>query len=242
MYKIGICDDDMAFGCQMEEFLKEYAAKAHIDVETEVFISGEEYLKYLEGKPDLDLLFLDIEFGDKINGIQVGRRLRSDPAHEATQIVYVSANERHAMQLFKNRPMDFLIKPVTKQDIHKVMQEYLKIFSGKKRFFEYHIGKNVYHIAENEIIYFQCCGKKIRLISGKKEEREFYGKMADVENRLDASKFLTLHKSYIVNIDFVSEFQADHVILTTGDIIPISQSYRKKVRQRLLEINIERRC
>ena len=213
----------MAFGCQMEEFLKEYAAKAHIDVETEVFISGEEYLKYLEGKPDLDLLFLDIEFGDKINGIQVGRRLRSDPAHEATQIVYVSANERHSMQLFKNRPMDFLIKPVTKQDIHKVMQEYL-------------------NIAENEIIYFQCCGKKIRLISGKKEEREFYGKMADVENRLDASKFLTLHKSYIVNIDFVSEFQADHVILTTGDIIPISQSYRKKVRQRLLEINIERRC
>ena len=65
--------------------------------------------------------------------------------------------------------------------------------------------------------------------------------MADVEKQIDKEKFCSVHKSFIVNIDFVSEFHTDKVIMITGEIIPISQSFRKKVQQRILEINIERR-
>lgn len=240
MYRIGICDDDFAFGCQMEEYLKEYAAEKQIQIETEVFISGKEYLRFLDREPALDLLFLDIELEEKTDGILIGRKIRSDPAKEITQIVYVSARESYAMQLFQNRPMDFLIKPVAKEDVNKIMQIYRKSFSDRKCFFEYHIGKTLYRIADNEIMYFQCYGKKIRIITSKQGEKEFYGNMSYVEKQLNMSKFCTLHKSYIVNTDFVSEFHTDKAIMTTGQAIPISQSFRKKVQQRLLEMKMER--
>lgn len=241
MYRIGICDDDIAFGCQMEEYLRECALKEHIEVETEVFISGEEYLDFLKKESRLDLLFLDIEFGKRLDGIVVGHIIRSDPANEVTQIVYVSAKESYAMRLFKNRPMDFLIKPITREAIARVMAEYIKISSCSKHFFEYHVGKAVCRIAINEIMYFQCSGKKIRIVTSKKEDKEFYGKMADVEKQIANKNFMDVHKSYIVNTDFVSEFYPDRVVMITEEIIPISQSFRKKVRQRILEMNMEGR-
>lgn len=241
MYRIGICDDDIKFGCQIEEYLKEYASNEHIEIETEVFISGEEYLSFLKMESKLDLLFLDIEFGKRIDGIVVGNIMRSDSANEATQIVYVSAKESYAMRLFKTRPMDFLVKPITREAINRIMKEYIRIFSCKKNFFEYHVGKTECRIATNEIMYFQCNGKKIRIVTSKKEEKEFYGKMADVEKQLDSKSFVAVHKSYILNINFVYEFYPDRVVMVTNEIIPISQSFRKKVKQRILEVNIERR-
>lgn len=241
MYKIGICDDDAAFGCQMERYLKEYSEKERIEIETEIFTSGEEYLDFLEKEPKLDLLFLDIELGKKINGVQVGSILRAELSNEVTQIVYVSAKEDYAMQLFRSRPMDFLIKPIGKEEIERVMSEYKKLFVLHKKFFEYHVGRTERRITFGEIMYFQCNGKKICINTVKDVKLEFYGKMADVKIQLNHGDFLEIHKSYIVNIDCVSEFYVNEVIMINGEKLPVSQSLRKKVQQRLLEINIERR-
>lgn len=239
MYRIGICDDDFSFCAQIEEFLENYAKRENILIETEVFLSGEEYLKYMETEPALDLLFLDIELG-RINGILVGRFIRTKLENEVTQIVYVSVKESYAIQLFKTRPLDFLVKPVLETDIDKVMSEYRRLFDGKKLFFEYQIGKAIFRTAYRDIMYFQCFGKKVQLFTNKPDVKEFYAKMADVKKQLDQICFLVIHKSYIVNIQYVSEFRFNEIELSNGTVLPISQSMRKVVQQRLLEINTER--
>ena len=66
-----------------------------------------------------------------------------DLRNEITQIVYVSALEEYAIQLFQNRPMDFLIKPIKQEDIDKIMNNYIHVFGKKeKHVFEYRVGKN----------------------------------------------------------------------------------------------------
>lgn len=241
MLKIGICDDDIAFGCQIEGYLKHYAQIENIEIETVVFISGEEYANYLQKESALDILFLDIDFGKKMDGVKVGRMIRSDLSNEATQIVYVSSKESYAMQLFQNRPMDFLLKPVKEKDIERIMNEYKRIFSGKKMFFEFHIGKTSYRIATDGIIYFQCIGKKIQLVMNSGEKKEFYGGMSEVERQVDRDRFWVLHKSYIANINYISEFRIDEVVMATGDILPISRANRKKIQEKLLNMNMARR-
>ena len=119
MYKVGICDDNIAFGSQMEKYLEEYAKREAIPLDIVIFGSGSEYLKYLQAEAPIDILFLDIELEEKINGIFVGKKIRMDLRNEITQIVYVSALEEYAIQLFQNRPMDFLIKPIKQEDIDK---------------------------------------------------------------------------------------------------------------------------
>ena len=48
MYKVGICDDNIAFGSQMEKYLEEYAKREAIPLDIVIFGSGSEYLKYLQ--------------------------------------------------------------------------------------------------------------------------------------------------------------------------------------------------
>ena len=239
MYRIGICDDEMEFCTEIEEFVQKYAEKEEITVETEVFTSGEEFFQAMSNEKAVDLLFLDIELGG-IDGVEVGRRLREKVENEAMQIVYVSSKESYAMQLFQIRPFDFLTKPVNMEKISKVMSEYKRLFIDRNMFFSFQVGKSTYRISENEILYFQCEGKKIQVITTK-DKREYYGKMADVEKQISMNKFCVVHKSYIVNINYVSEFCPDEVVMCNEIRIPISQSMRKRVREKILEWNIQGR-
>lgn len=135
MYTIGICDDDMAFGCQVEKYLQEYASREKLVFDITIFLSGEEYLRFLGEEQPLDILFLDIEFGGGADGVIVGKELRSDLKNERTQLVYVSAMESYALQLFQNRPIGFLVKPVERQDLERIMEEYIRVFGQSSRIF-----------------------------------------------------------------------------------------------------------
>ena len=57
MYKVGICDDNIAFGSQMEKYLEEYAKREAIPLDIVIFGSGSEYLKYLQAEAPIDILF-----------------------------------------------------------------------------------------------------------------------------------------------------------------------------------------
>lgn len=239
MYRIGICDDEMEFCTEIEEFVQKYAEKEKITVKTEIFTSGEALFETMNHGNTFDLLFLDIELGG-INGVEVGHRLREKVENEAMQIIYVSSKESYAMQLFQIRPFDFLTKPVNMEKISKVMSEYKRLFIDRNMFFSFQVGKSTYRISENEILYFQCEGKKIHIVTTK-DNKEFYGKMADVEKQISMNKFCVVHKSYIVNINYVSEFCPDEVVMCNEIRIPISQSMRKRVREKILEWNIQGR-
>jgi len=236
MYKIGICDDDYAFCGQIEQYLENVAEALSLAIELEIFLSAKDFLKYLSKNPPLDILFLDIELG-QTDGIVVGQKIRTQLENEVTQIVYVSAKEHYAIQLFQNRPMDFLVKPITQSDIERVLGQYQRLFSHKNIFFEYRIGKAFRRIAENDIMYFQCECKKIRVFTNRGTNEAFYAKMAELEKQLNHDKFLAIHKSYIINTNYVSEYRPREVIMTSGVVVPISQAYQKQVQQRVLKMN-----
>lgn len=239
MYRIGICDDQIEFCRELERLIQIYARRENISVKTEIFTSGEEFFKAIGKGRIFNLLFLDIEL-EGMDGVEVGRRLREKGENEVTQIIYVSSKESYAMQLFQIRPFDFLIKPVDMEKVSNVMSEYKRLFPDRKLFFSYHIGKKAYVISENDILYFQCERKKIRVITTK-GQKEYYGKMSDVEKQISKDIFCTVHKSYIINMNYVSEFCPNEVVMCNAIKIPISQTMRKKVREKILEWNVQGR-
>ena len=243
MYRIGICDDDLAFGSVLEQYLQNFAKRHQLGLDVFLFKGGEEYLKFLAEEAPVDLLFLDIEFEDGMDGSAVGKELRADLKNEITQIVYISGLESYAMQLFQNRPMDFLIKPVKQERVDRIMEEYIRLFGDQKeKYFSYHVGRNRYQILEEEIQYFQCTGRKIQIVTKKGAGDAFYGSMTEVEKLVSVDKFWHIHKSYLVNRNYISSFQPMEVCLTDGTKLPISRNCREEIRQKVLEEMIERRA
>ena len=70
------------------------------------------------------------------------------------QIVYVSAKEEYAMQLFNIRPMNFLVKPINYQKVAYILDEYERLYDFQNRFFTYNIGKRKYRMNENLATFF----------------------------------------------------------------------------------------
>lgn len=238
MYKIGICDDDMGVCFQIEEELHRYAEARGIKIEVEVFSGGKELCRRLgEKKSQYHLLFLDIELGD-MGGIEAGNFLRDILKNEATQVVFISYRQEYAMQLFRVRPLDFLIKPISYEKLESVMNTYLRLFPDKKLFFEYQKNRQSHQVAQHEILCIKCDGKKVRIVTSG-EEIAFYGKMDDVYRQLEAGRFWTIHKSYIINVDYVFEFRRDEIELVNHDILPISKAYRKEIANRLLNRKLQ---
>lgn len=233
MYRIGICDDDRVFCADLEEKICRIAETLPEKAEVEVWYSGEGLLGDISRGESLDLLFLDIELVQK-NGIQVGRFIREDMDDIRTHIVYVSSREGYAMQLFRIQPLDFLVKPVTEERLREVLLRSMRQKRGPGAWFAYQSGGDLRRIPAGDILYFMSMDKKIRMVS-RDGEAEFYGRLKEICRQLPGD-FWTIHQSYVINRQYVSEYAYDSVKMSDGTVLSISKPYRKEVRSRIQQL------
>lgn len=231
MYYIGICDDGKNICTNIENMLLQFARENDIKIDTSVWYSGEGLKDYLSSDNHLDILFLDIELF-KMTGIEVGKYIRKQLDDIGMQIIYISGKSSYAQQLFKTQPLDFLLKPISQDQINEVMKEAIRIIKKKNERFEFQQGRNYYYVSMGDIIYLGSEGRKIKVIT-LKATFEFYGKLKEVAKKL-SEDFILIHQSYIVNREHVFRYTYETVELVDGTALTISSGRRKQVREKLL--------
>ncbi len=231
MYKIGICDDGENICSFMENMILQYAKDRHIRTDINVWYTGEGLKDYLETGSTLDILFLDIELF-KMTGIEVGSYIRNQLDDMGMQIIYISGKASYARQLFKTQPLDFLVKPISQDQINDVLETALRMISRKNEKFEFQQGGDHYYVPMGDIVYFGSEGRKVKLVT-LKETFEFYGKLKETAKRLP-EHFISIHKSYIVNQEYIFRYTYEMVELVNGMTLTISPANRKQVRERIL--------
>ena len=183
---------------------------------------------------EYQLVFLDVEMPEK-NGVEIGRYIREKLKNEKIQIAYISSKEESAMSLFELRPINFLIKPLRMEQIEKVIDKYMVVSEIHNYFFEWQKGKEHYKIPMDKINYFEISGRKIHLLAENMQD-EFYGSIEEINDRLNKEKFLFIHKSTIVNYDYVKKISYEQVEMVDGRVFSISQSRRKSIKKQLEKI------
>lgn len=230
MYRIGICDDDKILCSLLEEQLQRLSADSSAAFDIEVWYSGESLENDLKKGTGLDLLFLDIELLKK-NGIETGAFIRDELGDTDTHIVYISAKQGYAMELFKMQPLDFLVKPISYEKLKEVVERSMRRNQYGKSCFEYQKGGQLFRIPVKEILYFMSMDKKILMIK-KDGQEEFYGKLKNIMEQLPKG-FLMIHQSYVIHQPFVREYSYESIKMMNGDVLSISKPYRKEVRAKI---------
>ncbi len=233
MYQILLCDDEKETCAELEEMILAYAKKKKLKIETGIFYTGETLLHYLTEHPEITILFLDIELPEQ-NGVEIGRILREKLDRQELILVYISWKQQYAMSLFQNRPFDFLVKPLQTEQVEKVLDKIFHLTGQEKYCFSYQTQKGVRRIAYREILYLKSEGRKIHLMT-EKDEQIFYGKLSEAEKQLPEQLFLSIHKSYLVNICYIKEYTQEWVKMTNGDQLTISKTKRMETRRKILE-------
>ena len=234
MLRIAICDDLTEITSQLENIIIEICKKHLTHVDIEVFFSGDALLRYIKNGNRFDLIFLDIEM-ENINGIQVGNEIRRSIGDNDTQIVYISGTNKYAMDLFKIRPFDFIVKPLDLDKVEDVFLTYLDT-NDKNSYFIYKKGHAHNRIEVKDIMFFEGNNRKVNMVT-KDGTESFYGSMNEVYEKVKDIGFIYIHKSYIINTLYIRSYLYEKVILFNDKELPISQARRTSIRDTLLLSN-----
>jgi two-component system, LytTR family, response regulator len=202
-----------------------------------------------------DLLFLDVQMPE-IDGFAVLERI--DP-HKLPFVIFVTAYDRYALKAFEVSAVDYLLKPFDRKRFEKALQRVktrslaergselnqqtialLRELRARSRHLDRLLIKSAgraFFLKTEEIDWIEAEGKYVRLHSGRESYllREGIGSL---ETQLDPQKLVRIHRSTIVNIDRVKEFQPwfNHeyrVVLLDGTELMLSRSCRKKLAELL---------
>lgn len=239
MIKIAICDDEEFICRQVRELTALHLDDSQYQYEIDLFTSGQDLCAALK-TTDYNIVFLDIELPD-INGIKIGSFIRNILDNEQTSIIYISAKTTYALELFKNRPLNFLVKPLTPESIASVFTQYFKVTEQTNHFFSYTKESTVYKIPIRDILYFEKekQGKRIIVHMRNCEPDAFYSTIENIHNELKCLKFLFINQSTLVNYRSIQKYNYLELELHNGVILPISRTRRKIIRKLYLDYSME---
>lgn len=195
----------------------------------------------------VDLLFVDINMPD-INGIDFVRGLTDPPL-----VIFTTAYSEYALDGFRLNAVDYLLKPFSFDDfsraaekacslreLHRMRDERAASVSTIESIDEatdnndYISIKSDYKVnlvRYNDIIYIESVGEYIRLHLKDGSKLTTLFRLKNMETELPQKNFMRVHRSYIVNIDYVSSFARGKIYLSNGDYVPISINYRDTFRE-----------
>jgi two-component system LytT family response regulator len=235
-----IVDDEELARQMLREFL---SAHQEIEIAAECANGFEAVKAVTELKPDL--IFLDIQM-PKLDGFEVLELIGTDRA-----VVFVTAYDEYAIRAFDIHAVDYLLKPFGAERFETALQRARQRLGGKlpapaelsssarppSQPLERIVvrdGTRVFIIPIAKLDYAEAQDDYVALVSeGKKHLKQ--QTISSLEGILDPSRFLRIHRSYIVNLEKVTKvepYSKDNymVVLSNGTQIPVSRSGYARLR------------
>ena len=228
--RIIACDDDknmMMLIKQWTQELLENQPFQFIFYENGIDLLNE--MEQYEGK-DSQIVFMDIKLKND-NGIGVAKILNRNYGN--TAVIFISGYTEYLEDSFEADPVYFLVKPLKKEKFRRAFEKALQKITSEERKYLLVKGKDIKRVFYDEIYYAESMTRKIHLYF-KDQEIEYYEKMDELEKLLQG-EFVRCHKSYLVNLRYVSRVDGKKVTLIDGTEIPISRKNAKDTKEIVFE-------
>ena len=219
---IGICDDEKLCIDRTLECCER--AKADLDIEFKyiTFSSGEELLK---SKEHIDILFLDVEM-DGISGIEAMKQL--EEKDNVRYIIFASSHSEYVFESFGFKTMGFLCKPIEYEKFYKEIKKVVDKFKNVEPI-EINVDGREVLVSPEEIMYVTGEKNYVRVVT-RKEEYFTYGNMKAWEEKLEKASVIRIHKSYLVNLKYVSNISDVASFVGIADELPVGRKYKEEAR------------
>ncbi|MGB6151721.1 MAG: LytTR family DNA-binding domain-containing protein [Pricia sp.] len=173
----------------------------------------------------VDLLFLDIQMPE-IKGTDFAKIA---PAN--TQIIFTTAYSEYALEGFELNALDYLLKPITFERFLTAVNKFKSDTDEMKESMTIKSGYNFHKVQYADIRYIESDSEYVMYYTIHKKIMSNQS-LSALEKLLPKSIFLRVHRSYIVNKNFVTELNRRDLLLSE-EIIPVSDSYYDTVKLEL---------
>jgi two-component system response regulator LytT len=176
-----------------------------------------------------DVVFLDVQMPG-LTGFEVARRLLGNRA--ASQIIFVTAYDQHAIEAFEVNAVDYLLKPVDQArlevavdrarrrvasdrpvesgpnfnsaELEKIIEAVAERQSRRERL-AIKVGERFLLVQAEEIIYASLADEGITVVTSQHAGTSNYRTLDELHERLDPTVFWRVHRAHLVNINKIKE-------------------------------------
>lgn len=231
MFYIAICDDEHDMVKEIAQNLSEVRSP-DLPLESLPFFNGWDLVHEYEKQRKFDLIILDMLM-KPINGIETAHLIRAYDSE--VPIIIVTATPEYAMDGYKVNAYRYILKPLDKEYFQSTVKNVLAALSSKRsKYFSFANEKGLSKIKLADILYFESYMRTLSVCYKKDKRDSFTGKISDLEECLADGGFVRIHKSYLVNLEYVRNIFKDTVTLENGEELPLSRHKSKYLRERFL--------
>ncbi len=181
-------------------------------------------VKWFNANPHPDLIFMDVQLADGLS-FEIFEKVNVD-----VPVIFTTAYNEYALRAFKVNSIDYLLKPIDKEELRSSINKYLKlnrnvsqnvalqpqllkqvmeiIRNPHKSRFVVRIGEHIKTIAIEDVAFFYSSEKSsfIRSISGRDYAIDY--SLEQLEAELDPRKFFRVSRQFIVAMATIKDIIA----------------------------------
>lgn len=208
--KIAIVEDEFLASTYLKKLLLKQVV---IPIEDIIILSSVREAILFFTTNTVDLIFMDIHLGD-------GKSLEIfEQVEITTPIIFVTAFDSYAIQVFKQFTIDYILKPFEKPELEKALIKFKNITQKfeitqtletlvqieeqsnneyRKRFLVNN-GHKLKSVEATDIAYFFASGKHLFIHTFDNNSYIYDDTIKDIINKLDDKIFFKINRKYIIN-------------------------------------------
>lgn len=192
----------------------------------------------LLARETVDLIFVDINMPD-LSGVDFVRTLIDKP-----MVIFTTAYSEYAVEGFKLDAVDYLLKPFSFADFSRSAAKANSLYELRhnqrpaapveseavpedREYISVKADYKVSLIKIANIVYLESEGEYVRMHLADNTTITTLFRLKNMEAALPADKFMRVHRSYIVNLDFIKAYVKGRVFLSDTEYVPIGELYRE---------------
>lgn len=241
-----IIDDEKLARVRLSRLLQQYS-EIEIVGEAENGRLGLEMITKLQP----ELIFLDIKM-PMMSGFEMLGEMDKSP-----YVIFTTAYNEYALQAFEENTIDYLMKPIAEEKLVRAVRKATAILHGDKSWqininrvlesitkkeqqltrFSVKVGNKIALIPSDDVQFF-CAEDKYTFLHTAESEFIVDFSLKDLENRLPAEIFQRIHRSFIINLNYIKAIHKWfggklQLEMKNGKDIIVSRSYVRAFKEKI---------
>jgi two-component system, LytTR family, response regulator LytT len=185
----------------------------------------------------VDLIFVDVQMPD-LSGIEFTRSMVRGP-----KVIFTTAYEKYAIEGFRLDVVDYLLKPFSYEEFFRAVQKVQNLLKlegsalnqveANAEFLFLKSDYKIRRINFNDILYVEGLKDYVKVyINNDPKPILSLTSLKNLETKLPGSKFMRVHRSFIVNLDKIATIERSRIVFGKA-YIPVSEQYKDKFQEYL---------
>lgn len=234
MIKIAFCDDDLSTLTEIHILLDRYRVENNQDITYTAFQSPLDLLANIEKGVRFDILLLDVIMPGE-NGIDTAKEIRQ--YDESVKIIFLTSSSEFAVQSYTVDTYFYHLKPIEAENFFHLMDSVIgECQKSQRQSLILRCKSGISRINLDKLEYCEIIGHTLFFHMNNGTVTESTGSMDELCRLLSPyENFLRPHRSYLINMDYISSISHKAIAMDSLAKIPIPHGKCTEMKEIYLE-------